>query len=82
MLKYLEDLAAKNYPHDIASAQYSGYFTDNSPPSIAGSEIVKMWNEKYEYPKLRIAIASEFMEEIEKNYANELDTYCVAWPDW
>ncbi|WP_018108476.1 glycoside hydrolase family 38 C-terminal domain-containing protein [Bacteroides propionicifaciens] len=82
MLKYLEDLAAKNYPHDIASAQYSGYFTDNSPPSIAGSEIVKMWNEKYEYPKLRIPIASEFMEEIEKNYANELDTYCVAWPDW
>lgn len=82
MLKYLNELAAKNYPHDIVEIQYSGYFTDNSPPSTAGSNMIKQWNEKYEYPQLRMAIASEFMEAIEEKYSKELQTYRAAWPDW
>jgi len=40
-LTYLNELESKNYPHDIVSVQYSGYFTDNSPPSTAGSDMIR-----------------------------------------
>ncbi|MEN9918536.1 MAG: hypothetical protein RL662_972 [Bacteroidota bacterium] len=82
MLEYLYTLEQKNYPYDIASIQYSGYLTDNSPPSIAGSTMIKLWNEKYAFPKLRQAVASEFMVDIEKRYGNTLQRYQAAWPDW
>lgn len=82
MLEYLYTLEQKNYPYDVASIQYSGYLTDNSPPSIAGSTMIKLWNEKYAYPKLRQAVASEFMVDIEQRYGNTLPRYQAAWPDW
>jgi hypothetical protein len=44
--------------------------------------LVKQWNEKYEYPKLRLAVASEFSEYVEKNYADKLPVYRTAWLDW
>lgn len=40
------------------------------------------WNEKYEWPKLRTAVASEFIKEVETNYADKIQTIRGAWPDW
>jgi len=82
LLKYLGTLEAKHYPYDIAVAQHSGYYTDNSPPSLKSSEMIGKWNEKYEWPKLRTAVVSDFFKEIEANYAGELQTIRGAWPDW
>ncbi|MGV8090880.1 MAG: glycosyl hydrolase family 38 [Mangrovibacterium sp.] len=79
---YLLSLENNGYPYDIASAQYSGYLTDNSPPSTAGSDMVRQWNEKYSFPKVRQAVASEFMEDMENRYGNQLQTIRGAWPDW
>ena len=44
--------------------------------------MVKRWNEKYEWPKLRTAVASEFFKTIEDNYADHIQTIRGAWPDW
>jgi hypothetical protein len=44
--------------------------------------MIQKWNEKYEWPKLRTAVASDFFKEIEANYAGELQTIRGAWPDW
>jgi len=82
LLKYLDDLKKKDYPFDNIAIQYSGHFTDNSPPGLKACEMIKEWNEKYEWPKLRSATASEFMEYIEKNHGEELPAFRVAWPDW
>ncbi|MDR2859062.1 MAG: glycosyl hydrolase family 38, partial [Mediterranea sp.] len=82
LLDYLGTLEAKNYPYDIAVAQHSGYFTDNSPPSTKSSETIRRWNEKYEYPKLRSSVASDFFKEIETTYADKIQTIRGAWPDW
>ncbi|MCB9282710.1 MAG: hypothetical protein H6563_01440 [Lewinellaceae bacterium] len=79
---YLEKLEAKGYPFDHTAFQFSGYVTDNSPPSTVACDIVKEWNEKYEWPKLRIALANEFLNYLEKNEAEYLPTRQVAWPDW
>ena len=72
----------RNYPFKKIAVQFSGYRTDNAPPSTGACEIVRDWNEKYEYPKLRLAVAKELFEYIEANHANELPVYRKAWLDW
>ena len=82
MLWHLADLDSRGYPFDKIGIQYSGYRTDNAPPSTAACELVKQWNDKYESPKLRLSVASEFSEYVEKNYADKLPVYRNAWLDW
>lgn len=82
VLAYLDDMEAKNYPYDILAIQHSGYWTDNAPPSTKSSEMILKWNEKYEWPKLRTAVATEFIKSVEKDYASQIETVRGAWPDW
>jgi len=80
--EYLDNLEEKNYPFDRTAFQFSGYVTDNSPPSILACDIVKEWNEIYEWPKLKLSLASEFMVFIDENHEDHIETKKVAWPDW
>ena len=82
MLWHLAELDSKGYPFDRIGIQFSGYRTDNAPPSTAACELVKQWNAKYEYPKLRLAVASEFFEYVEKKYGDQLPIFRNAWLDW
>lgn len=79
---YLTKLDDKDYPLDRVAFQFSGYLTDNSPPSTKACDIVKEWNEKYEWPKLKLSLASEFMVYVEKNHSDKIETKREAWPDW
>lgn len=82
LLQYLHDLAAQGYPFDRISLQYSGYVTDNSPPRSNVSELIRAWNEKYAWPRLRCATAGEFMRFVEATHASSLPAYRASWPDW
>ena len=82
VFNYLSNLDTKDYPFDAVAVQYSGYFTDNSPPSIRENKIIKDWNEKYATPKLRSSLCNEFMDYITEKYDDILPTYRVAYPDW
>ena len=82
LLNYLDELNEKEYPFNCISLQYSGYVTDNSPPALTACELVKRWNNKYEWPQIKIATANEFMKSIEKNHSAELPVFRAAWPDW
>jgi hypothetical protein len=82
VLNYLDEIAAKDYPYDLLAVQYSGYHTDNSPPSTQCCELLQQWNEKYEWPKLRTAVSADFMKEVETTYAGKIETIRGAWPDW
>jgi len=82
MLDHLASLDEKHYPFNRIVIPFQGYHIDNAAPSTAACKLVKIWNEKYEYPKLRLALASEFFEYVEKNYAGTLPVYRTAWPDW
>ena len=75
ILWHLADLESRGYPFDRVAIQFSGYYTDNSPPSTAAGERVRLWNEKYEYPKIRLSVVSEFFEYVEKNYGDKLPVY-------
>lgn len=81
-LSMLSDLEVKGYPLDRIGMQFSGYFTDNAPPSTIACQFVEEWNKRYEYPKLRMATAGEFMEYVDTNHGDELPVYQNAWLDW
>ncbi|WP_116524469.1 glycoside hydrolase family 38 N-terminal domain-containing protein [Seonamhaeicola aphaedonensis] len=80
--KYLTQMEEKEYPFNKIAFQFSGYMTDNSPPSTKACDIIKEWNEKYEWPKLRSSLASEFMVYMEENHPDKIETKRQAWPDW
>jgi Glycosyl hydrolases family 38 N-terminal domain/Glycosyl hydrolases family 38 C-terminal domain len=82
LLNYIDKLEDEGYPFNITDIQYSGYFTDNSPPSTVSSDMIKEWNEKFAWPHLRSAVLSEFFEKVQKKYGKELPVYKAAWPDW
>ncbi|NPD48147.1 glycoside hydrolase family 38 C-terminal domain-containing protein [Lentimicrobium sp. S6] len=79
---YLSNLEQKGYPYDKVSLQFSGYVTDNSPPNVEVCDIIKEWNEKYEWPKLRASLAKDFMIYIDEHHGEEIEEKEVAWPDW
>ena len=74
--RYLTSLEERDYPYDKISLQFSGYVTDNSPPSVKVCDIVREWNEKYEWPKLRSALAREFMV-----YLDEIPCRRYSYPE-
>ena len=80
--QYLTGLEEKDYPYNKVALQFSGYVTDNSPPSTEVCDIIKEWNEKYEWPKLRSSLAKDFMIFLEEQHADEISEQKVAWPDW
>ncbi len=82
LANYLGELDKKGYPFSETAFQFSGSITDNAPPTTVACEIVKQWDENYEWPKIKLAVASEFMEYLEDKHSYELPVYRVAWPDW
>ncbi len=82
LLTYLIDLEAKGYEFNLISLQHSGFITDNSPPSTLASDMIRLWNEKYEWPKLRTASATDFFEEMEAAHGQSFQVIRGAWPDW
>ncbi len=80
--RYLSGLEEKDYPYDKISLQFSGYITDNSPPSVEVCDIIREWNDKYEWPKLRSALAKDFMVFLDEQHADDIPAQEVAWPDW
>ncbi len=83
VVDYLTKLAARgDYPYDLIAFHISGYVTDNCPPRMEISDRVREWNEKWAYPKLRLATMSEFFAALEKKYARVIPTYKLGWPDY
>jgi hypothetical protein len=82
LLRYLTQLAANGYPHDRVSVQHSGYATDNAPPSRAACGLVAAWNERFVWPRLRCALASDMPRAIAATHGDALPVLRAAWPDW
>ncbi|MBI2924711.1 MAG: glycosyl hydrolase family 38 [Verrucomicrobia bacterium] len=80
--KYLLSLEQRGYPFDRISVQFSGYHTDNSPPAVIECDLVRAWNEKFAWPKLRLSTSQEFLAYVEKEHSAELPVHRQAWPDW
>ena len=82
LMNYLISLDAKHYPYNEMAIQHSGYLTDNSPPSTIASDIVKQWNDMFEWPELSTSVAETFFSDMERDHGDEFPVIRGAWPDW
>lgn len=81
-LNYLQSLDQRGFKYDIVGIEFLGIGGDNSAPSSTGCEIVKKWNEKYEWPKIRLSLFKDYLGKIESQYGKEIPAIQGAWPDW
>ncbi|NQV01175.1 MAG: hypothetical protein HQ542_00885, partial [Bacteroidia bacterium] len=82
LFKHLHDIAELGYSYEHYPIQFSGYLTDNAPPSTTACNVVRAWNDTYEWPKLKLSTISEFMDVMKNHHAEDLPVYRAAWPDW
>ncbi len=82
LFNYLIALDAKKYPFNEMAIQHSGYLTDNSPPSTIASDLIKEWNNTFEWPQLTTATTETFFLHMEKEHGSEFPVIRGAWPDW
>lgn len=82
VFSYIRSLRRSGYNFPLVAAQYSGYSTDNSPPSMQECALIRDWNEHYAWPRLRSRAVHEFLEQINTKYGDRLPVYRAAYPDW
>jgi len=83
LANYLGGLERAGYPHNAVLLQTGGYGTDDAWPSPTLCEVVKSWNERCVWPKLRVATLSEFFEALEaEGGTDKLPRVRKAWCDW
>lgn len=82
MLNYLNKMDSINFKFDVVACEFLGIGGDNSAPSTFACDIVKQWNEKYEWPKLRLSLYKDYFKEIESRYGKDIPEIKGAWPDW
>lgn len=82
LLNYLNKMERQGYKYDIMACEFLGIGGDNSAPSMYASNLVKQWNEKYAWPKVRLSLHKDYMSRIEHKYGSQLPTIQGAWPDW
>jgi len=80
---YLAGLEERaDYPYDIIALNISAWVTDNCPPGRKLSDIVRDWNTRWVYPRLRLATMNEFFGALETKYAASIPVYRLGWPDY
>ncbi len=80
---YLNSLVRAGYPHNVVLLQTGGYGTDDAWPSPTVCDVVKSWNERCVWPKLRVATFTEFFEALEaEGNVDKLPRLRKAWCDW
>ncbi|GIH14199.1 glycoside hydrolase family 38 C-terminal domain-containing protein [Rugosimonospora africana] len=70
------------YPWDVLHLRVQGGNADNAGPSLMPPSVVRAWNERYAYPRLRMSTNTEFFVEAEQRFGDRLAEHCGDWTDW
>lgn len=75
----LVNLEAEGYPYNALMLQVA---FDNDRLHITPACIVRDWNAAYLWPKLRMALPSEFLGRLEAEFGEAFPIYQGDWPSW
>ncbi|MEV4158824.1 glycoside hydrolase family 38 C-terminal domain-containing protein [Nonomuraea dietziae] len=70
------------YELDALHLRVQGAHADNAGPSIVPASIVREWNTRWAFPRLRSAINSDFFAHVEERYHDRLAVHEGDWTDW
>jgi len=66
----LQDYKERGYPYDAVFLH--GTYLDNELLDARLAEVVKEWNDRYEFPKVVLSLNAEFGEYLERRYGDKL----------
>lgn len=72
--EYLNTLEVKEFPYDFSYLRYT-VNGDNGPPDTDMSDVIRKWNEQYEYPKFHIGTTEELFTRFEQKYGDKLPVF-------
>lgn len=72
--EYLNSLEVKEFPYNFSYLRYT-VNGDNGPPDTDMSDVIRKWNEEYEYPKFHIGTTEELFTRFEQTYGDKLPTF-------
>jgi hypothetical protein len=75
----LLSLEQQGYPHDRFQIQYA---FDNAPITFVPAGIVQEWAAHWEYPKIILSTASEFLGTMREEHPGRLPRRSGDWTDW
>jgi len=76
------EVTRRPYPYDVLHLRVQSVIADNAPPSITPAAVVREWNERWAYPRLRLATNREFFSSVEERFGDQFETYRGDWTDW
>ncbi len=75
----LLSLEHQGYPYDRFQIQYA---FDNAPIKFVPAQIVREWTEQWEYPRILLSTAREFLGSIRRDSFARLPRRSGDWTDW
>ncbi len=79
---YLSSLERGGYQYDAVHLRTTCKTSDNAPPCVHMSRMVREWNEKYAYPRLILATSTQFFRYMEEAHSGSFPHYAGDWTDW
>jgi hypothetical protein len=76
------ELTRPPYPHDLLHLRVQGGNADNAGPSPVPPTIIREWNARFAWPKLRMATNTDFFEAAESRLGERLAEHTGDWTDW
>jgi Glycosyl hydrolases family 38 N-terminal domain len=76
------ELTRPPYPHDLLHLRVQGGNADNAGPSLVPPSVIREWNARYAWPRLRMATNTEFFQAAESGLGEKLEEHTGDWTDW
>jgi hypothetical protein len=70
------------YPYDLLHLRVQGGNADNAGPSVVPPSVVRAWNERFAYPRLRMSTNTDFFTVAEERLGDRLPEHTGDWTDW
>jgi len=80
--RYLERYETEAFPYDVIGFRTAGQNADNAGPVRVVPDIIKEWNENWDFPKAISSTNGAFMADMDENWGDIIPSTCKAWPDW
>ncbi|HEU5223827.1 MAG TPA: hypothetical protein VFU07_09140 [Candidatus Lumbricidophila sp.] len=78
----LGELERDPYPWKQMSLRVMSRIADNGPFARRLPEVVEAWNERWEFPKLRISSTADYFEQMIAEHGDEIQTFTGDWNSW
>ncbi len=80
--RYLQRYESEEYPYDVIGFRTAGQNADNAGPVRVIPDIIRDWNNEWDYPRAISSTNGNFMSDMDEHWGQTIPSIRKAWPDW